>query len=108
MRAQSPMGFWSKIQGLTSRLVLISNDTCLDPRNVSKFPGDHKFLRAGCEGRQRDGGMEGRRDGETERQRDREIEGRRDFEDVTSLFPLSLRLSVSPSNARRSKPHQSS
>src|SRR5262245_41464690 len=45
MRAQSPVGFWSKIQGLSSRLVLISNDTGLDPRHGTKFPCDHKFLR---------------------------------------------------------------
>src|SRR5262245_43336911 len=51
MRAQSPVGFWLKIQGLTSRLVLISDDTCLDPMNGTKFPQDHKILRENSQGR---------------------------------------------------------
>src|SRR5215510_1829941 len=66
MRAQSPVGFWSKIQGLTSRLVLISDDTCLDPMNGTKFPQDHKFLRAWCEVK-----IEGQGDGATRRRGDR-------------------------------------
>jgi len=43
------MGFLVNIQGLSSRLVLISNDTRLDTETASKFPRDHKYLRAKLE-----------------------------------------------------------
>jgi hypothetical protein len=65
MRAQSPVGFWSKIQGLTSRLVLISNDTCLDPRNGTMFPHDHKFLREKWKGENRQDAKNAKRNRKT-------------------------------------------
>ena len=42
------------------RLALISNDTCLDPRNGGKFPCDHKFLRAKLEVKREGKGVKGR------------------------------------------------
>src|SRR6266540_2488729 len=114
MLAQSPVVFWSKIQGLTSRLVLISNDTCLDPGNGTKLPRDHKFLRAGCEGKRR--GVRGRAgERESEGARERGSEGAREGEkEIYRSLSHVLPLPRSPTppllitERRRSKPHQSS